>query len=127
MNIPADLKYTKDNEWIRVKGNEAYIGITDFAQSQLGDVVFVEIMQTGREIDQSDSFGTVESVKAVSELFMPVTGTILEANVELENEPELLNTDPYGDGWIIKILLADPSSVNSLLSPKDYEELIKQE
>jgi glycine cleavage system H protein len=127
MNIPADLKYTHDNEWIRVEGDEAYIGITDFAQSQLGDVVFVEIMETGRKIEQSESFGTVESVKTVSELFMPVSGTILEANSELENEPELLNTDPYGDGWIIKIRLADASSVNSLLSPKAYEELIKDE
>jgi glycine cleavage system H protein len=126
MNFPDDLKYTKDHEWIRVSGNDAYIGITDFAQGELGDIVFIDINTVGQEIKHGDLFGTVEAVKTVSDLFMPVSGKVLEVNPKLESNPELVNTDPYGDGWMIKISLANASEANGLLSSADYKKEIGQ-
>src|SRR6195952_1324994 len=107
MNFPAELKYTKDHEWIRVEGNEAYIGITEFAQGELGDIVYIDINTVGQEVAKEEVFGTVEAVKTVSDLFMPLNGTILEVNPKLDSEPELVNSDPYGDGWMVKISLTD--------------------
>ncbi|QJD96470.1 glycine cleavage system protein GcvH [Mucilaginibacter robiniae] len=124
MNFPANLKYTKDHEWIRVEGTEAYIGITEFAQRELGDIVYVDINTIGQEVSQEDVFGTVEAVKTVSDLFMPVTATVQEVNAMLDSQPELVNTDPYGDGWMVKITLTDPTEVDSLLSADDYQLLI---
>ena len=124
MNIPGNLKYTEDHEWIRVEGTEAFVGITEFAQQQLGDVVFVEIETEGEDLGKGDAFGTIEAVKTVSDLFMPVGGTVLEINPLLESAPETVNKDPYGDGWMIKIKVADPSELNDLLSPSAYEETI---
>ncbi|RUA29067.1 MAG: glycine cleavage system protein GcvH [Bacteroidetes bacterium] len=124
MNIPANLKYTKDHEWVRVEGDEAYIGITDFAQRELGDIVYVEVESIDEELDEGEVFGTVEAVKTVSDLFMPVGGTVLEFNEELEDAPESVNEDPYEKGWMIKLKLSDPSSVDNLLSAEDYKELI---
>lgn len=125
MNIPKNLKYTKDHEWIRVEGNEAYIGITDFAQSELGDVVFVEIETEGEHLDKEATFGTVEAVKTVSDIFMPVSGKVLEVNPKLEENPEVVNKDPYGDGWLIKISVDDASELDELLTPEKYEEATK--
>ncbi len=122
MNIPAELKYTKDHEWIKVDGDEAYIGITDFAQGELGDIVYVEIETEGETINAGDVFGTVEAVKTVSDLFMPLEGEVLEVNEKLESEPEIVNNDPYGDGWMIKIKLI--GSVDDLLSADAYKELV---
>jgi len=124
MNIPENLKYTKDHEWVRVKGDEAYIGITDFAQRELGDIVYVEVESIDEELEEGEVFGTVEAVKTVSDLFMPVGGTVLEFNEELEDAPESVNEDPYEKGWMIKLKLSDPSSVDKLLSAEDYKELI---
>lgn len=124
MNIPSSLKYTKDHEWIRIEGDEAYIGITDFAQSELGDIVYVEIETEGEEIETGEVFGTVEAVKTVSDLFMPLTGTVLEVNEELESSPETVNEDPYEKGWMIKISIADASQVDELLSAEQYKEVI---
>jgi glycine cleavage system H protein len=124
MNFPAELKYTKDHEWIKVEGNEAYIGITEFAQSELGDIVYVDIAALGKEVEKDGVFGTIEAVKTVSDLFIPVTGTVLEINPALNNEPELVNSDPYGEGWIVKISIADVSSIDSLLSADDYKAVI---
>lgn len=124
MNFPDNLKYTKDHEWVRVSGNEAYVGITDFAQGELGDIVFIDINTVGQEIKHGDLFGTVEAVKTVSDLFMPVGGKVLEINPKLESNPELVNTDPYGDGWMIKISVKDPSEVNNLLSSTDYKQVV---
>lgn len=124
MNIPADLKYTKDHEWIKIDGTTATIGITDFAQSELGDIVYVDISSVGKEIAQHDVFGTVEAVKTVSDLFMPVSGKVSEFNKSLETGPEKVNSDPYGDGWMIKITLSNPAQVNDLLSAAQYKELI---
>lgn len=124
MNLPEDLKYTKDHEWIRIEGNEAFIGITDFAQKELGDIVYVEIETLGEEVNQHEVFGTVEAVKTVSDLFMPLTGKILEVNPELESEPELVNDDPYNKGWMIKISFSDQSQIEQLLSAQDYKEVI---
>lgn len=124
MNIPANLKYTKDHEWVRVEGDEAFIGITDFAQRELGDIVYVEVETIDEELDEGEVFGTVEAVKTVSDLFMPVGGTVLEFNEELEDAPESVNEDPYEKGWMIKLRLSDPSSVDNLLSAEDYKELI---
>jgi glycine cleavage system H protein len=126
MNFPPELKYTKDHEWIRVDGAEAYIGITAFAQQELGDIVYVDINKTGVVINPEEVFGTIEAVKTVSDLFMPVTGVILEVNKKLDTEPELINTDPYGDGWIIKISLDDPSQIDELLSDSAYKVIIGQ-
>ncbi|TAH43443.1 MAG: glycine cleavage system protein GcvH [Bacteroidetes bacterium] len=124
MNFPENLKYTKDHEWIRVEGNEVVIGITEFAQSELGDIVYVEIETEGDTIDKEAVFGTVEAVKTVSDLFMPVTGKILVFNKDLESEPEAINKDPYGKGWMIRVQMSDSSEVDSLLSAADYKQLI---
>ena len=125
MNVPANLKYTKDHEWIRVEGNEAYVGITDFAQSELGEIVFVDINTVGETLAKEEVFGTVEAVKAVSDLFLPASGEILEQNEALETQPELVNQDPYGEGWMIKIALSDAVQLGSLLDATAYSELIK--
>lgn len=124
MNIPADLKYTKDHEWIRVEGNTAYIGVTDYAQGELGDVVFVEIETKDEELDKEEVFGTIEAVKTVSDLFMPVSGKVTEVNEELENTPDIVNKDPYGKGWLIKIEIADASQLDDLLEASAYEALL---
>jgi len=124
MNFPNELKYTKDHEWIRVEGDTAVIGITEFAQSELGDIVYVDIDTIGETLDQEQVFGTVEAVKTVSDLFMPVSGEILEFNGALETQPELVNKDPYGEGWMVKIKMTDPSQVNNLLTAGSYGELV---
>ena len=121
MNIPSDLKFTKDHEWIRIEGDEAIIGITDFAQRELGDIVFVEIETEGEELDQEEVFGTVEAVKTVSDLFMPISGEVIEFNEKLETNPEVVNEDPYGEGWMIKIRVSDENELNELLSADEYE------
>jgi glycine cleavage system H protein len=124
MNFPQELKYTKDHEWIRVEGNIATIGITDFAQGELGDIVYVDIDTVGETIDHEQVFGTVEAVKTVSDLFMPVSGEIIEFNKALETQPEMVNKDPYGEGWMVKVKISDPSQVNALLSASDYGALV---
>lgn len=124
MNIPKNLKYTKDHEWIKIEGETALVGITDFAQSELGDIVYLEIDTVGETIQKEAVFGTVEAVKTVSDLFMPVSGEIIEKNTSIDSNPEKVNKDPYGDGWIIKIRLSDTSEVNNLLSPEEYEAQI---
>ncbi len=124
MNFPENLKYTKEHEWIKVEGNEALVGITEFATSELGDVVFMEIETLGETLSAGDTFGTVEAVKTVSDLFMPVSGEILEVNPDLESTPELVNQDPYGKGWVIRIKLNDPSELNALLGSEDYKNII---
>ncbi len=121
MNFPAELKYTKDHEWIRVEGDEAVIGITDFAQRELGDIVFVDINTIGEEVAANEVFGTVEAVKTVSDLFMPVTATVLEVNEGIDASPELVNTDPYEEGWIIRVKLSNPADVDTLLSADGYQ------
>lgn len=120
MNIPAELKYTADHEWIRVEGNTAIIGITDFAQRELGDIVFVDISTVGKELKAGDIFGTVEAVKTVSDLFLPVGGTITEVNPGLEGNPEAVNQDPYGEGWMVKMTFSNPDELNSLMSADAY-------
>jgi glycine cleavage system H protein len=125
MKIPAELKYTEDHEWIRVEGDSAIVGITDFAQGELGDVVFVEIETEGEELDKGETFGTVEAVKTVSDLFMPVDGVVSEVNEALADEPELVNKDPYGKGWMIKIKISDQSELENLLSAEDYKKMIE--
>ncbi|MDR1645400.1 MAG: glycine cleavage system protein GcvH [Tannerellaceae bacterium] len=124
MNFPTNLKYTKDHEWIRVEGNEAYVGITDYAQSELGEIVFVDIPTTGETLAKESVFGTIEAVKTVSDLFMPIAGEVLETNPHLEENPELVNEDAYGKGWLIRITVADPAELNELLSAAEYEEII---
>ncbi|MEN8816340.1 MAG: glycine cleavage system protein GcvH [Nonlabens sp.] len=124
MNIPSELKYTKDHEWIKIEGDVAIIGITDFAQSELGDIVYVEVETVDETLDQEEVFGTVEAVKTVSDLFLPLTGEITDFNEKLEDEPELVNTDPYGDGWMIKMKFSDASQIESLLSADAYKELV---
>jgi glycine cleavage system H protein len=124
MNFPSELKYTKDHEWVRVEGNEAVIGITDFAQRELGDIVYIDINTVGDEVEQDEVFGSVEAVKTVSDLFMPVTGTINEVNAALNDNPELVNSDPYGDGWMVKVTLADAASVDGLLDAAAYQTLV---
>lgn len=124
MNIPKDLKYTKDHEWILIEGDMATVGITDFAQSELGDIVYVEVETTGEDLDNEAVFGTVEAVKTVSDLFMPVSGTIESFNEELEGTPELVNEDPYGNGWMIKIKLKNLDEIDSLLDSEGYEKLL---
>lgn len=121
MNIDANLKYTSDHEWVKLEGDLATIGITDFAQSELGDIVYLEIETEGEELEKGEVFGSVEAVKTVSDLFMPVTGKVLEVNSKLEDSPEIVNDDPYGEGWLIKIKVADPSDVNALMDAKAYE------
>ncbi len=124
MNFPTDLKYTKDHEWIRVEGDVAYVGITDYAQSELGEIVFVDITTEGETVAKEESFGTIEAVKTVSDLFMPVSGEVLEVNPELEEAPELVNEDAYGKGWLIKISMSDASELDDLLSADEYQQLI---
>jgi glycine cleavage system H protein len=124
MNIPSELKYTKDHEWVRVDGDIATIGITDFAQSELGDIVYVEIETVGESVDKEAVFGTVEAVKTVSDLFMPLTGEVLELNDALEGNPELVNSDPYGEGWMVKIKVSDASQISDLLDAAAYGALI---
>jgi glycine cleavage system H protein len=124
MNIPSELKYTKDHEWVKIDGDTATVGITDFAQSELGDIVYVEVETLDESLDKEEVFGTVEAVKTVSDLFLPLSGEIVEFNESLEDEPEKVNTDPYGDGWMIKIKISDPSEVDGLMSADDYKELI---
>ncbi len=124
MIFPTELKYTKDHEWIRVEGDVAYVGITDFAQSELGEIVYVDITTEGETVESEETFGTIEAVKTVSDLFMPVTGEVLEVNAELEDAPELINEDAYGKGWLIKVAVADPAQVNELLSAEEYQQLI---
>ena len=124
MNIPAELKYTKDHEWIKIEDGVAIVGITDFAQKELGDIVYVDVDTLDEEVDKDEVFGTVEAVKTVSDLFMPLTGEVAEFNEKLEDDPELVNTDPYGDGWMIKINIKDDSEVEGLLSVEAYKELI---
>ncbi|MEI6754899.1 MAG: glycine cleavage system protein GcvH [Paludibacter sp.] len=124
MSVPANLKYTKEHEWIRVEGNEAYVGITDFAQSELGEIVFVEVETVGETLSEGEVFGTVEAVKTVSDLYLPVDAKILEFNEELEDVPELVNDDPYGKGWMVKIEISDATQLDSLISAADYEALI---
>jgi glycine cleavage system H protein len=121
MTFPENLKYTAEHEWIRVEGNEAYVGITDFAQSELGDIVFVDINSQGQAIEKDAIFGSVEAVKTVSDLFLPVSGTILEINPELNNAPELVNTDPYGKGWMVKISLGNPAEAEGLMNSETYK------
>lgn len=124
MNFPADLKYTKDHEWVKINGSEATIGITDFAQRELGDIVYVDVNTIGETVDKEAVFGTVEAVKTVSDLFMPLTGEVLEMNKDIDSAPESVNQDPYGKGWMIKIKITNPSELDSLLSVDDYKKLI---
>ena len=124
MHIPEELKYTKDHEWARIDGDVATIGITDYAQSELGDIVYVELPEVGFETKQMESFGTIEAVKAVSDLFAPLSGEVVEVNNNLADQPEIMNKDPYGDGWIIKIRVSNKSELDGLLDKAKYEELI---
>ena len=124
MNIPANLKYSNDHEWVRVEGNEAFVGITDFAQGQLGDIVFVDVPTVGESLGQNEVFGSIEAVKTVSDAFLPVSGEILEFNEALENDPALVNKDPHGEGRIIKVNMANPAEVDTLLSADDYAKLV---
>ncbi len=124
MNFPENLKYSKDHEWIKLDGDTALVGITEFAQSELGEIVYVDVTTEGETIDKDGVFGSVEAVKTVSDLLMPVTGEVLEVNAELEDKPELINEDPYGKGWIIKIAVSDSAQLDSLLSAADYKSLI---
>ena len=124
MNIPSELKYTKDHEWVRVEGDIATVGITDFAQGELGDIVYVEVETLDETLDKEEVFGTVEAVKTVSDLFLPLSGEIIEFNEALEETPEVVNTDPYGDGWMIRIRLKDSKEIGELLSDEQYKELI---
>ena len=124
MNIPQELKYTKDHEWIRIDGDVATIGVTDFAQHELGDIVFVDINAIGKELNAGDVFGTVEAVKTVSDLFLPVAGTITEINAGLESAPEKVNTDPYGDGWMVKMTIKDAGEIASLLDADAYSNIV---
>lgn len=124
MNIPTDLKYTKDHEWIRVEGDTATVGITDFAQGELGDIVFVDIKSEGQALDSEAVFGTVEAVKTVSDLFMPVSGTVTEVNPALASDAAVVNSDPYGAGWMVRVKLSDPAQVDGLLSADAYKEIV---
>lgn len=124
MNIPADLKYTNDHEWVKVDGDVATIGITDFAQGELGDIVYVEVETEGESLDKEETFGTVEAVKTVSDLFMPISGEVIEFNEGLESQPELVNQEPYEGGWMVKVKIADASELEDLLSAEDYQNVI---
>ena len=124
MNIPAELKYTKDHEWVKIDGDIATIGVTEFAQSELGDIVYVEIETIGETIEQEEVFGSVEAVKTVSDLFMPLSGELLDFNENLESNPELVNSDPYGEGWMIKVKISDASQIDNLLDAAAYEGII---
>lgn len=124
MNTPAELKYTKDHEWVKIEGDTATVGITDFAQSELGDIVFVDVDSLEEELSEGEVFGSVEAVKTVSDLYLPVSGTVVEFNEKLEEQPELVNSDPYGEGWIIKVRLAEDADQSGLLSAEDYQALL---
>jgi glycine cleavage system H protein len=124
MNFPENLKYSKDHEWVRIEGENAYVGITAFAQGELGDIVFVDVDAEGEQLDKDEVFGTIEAVKTVSDLFMPVGGEVLEFNTKLEDEPELINTDSYGDGWVVKITIADASELDHLMDNVSYQEMV---
>ena len=124
MNVPENCKYTEKHEWVRVDGDNAYVGITDYAQGELGDIVYIEIETEGEKIAKGEIYGTIEAVKTVSDMFMPLSGEVLEFNAKLEEDAELVNKDPYGDGWMIKITIENPSDLDSLLSPEQYKELI---
>jgi glycine cleavage system H protein len=124
MNVPDSLKYTKDHEWLRVEGDHAYAGITDFAQGELGDIVFIEIETVGETLKKEEVFGTIEAVKTVSDMFMPVSGEVLEVNPALEESPEVVNKDPYGKGWMIKIKMTHPEELDDLLTAEDYKALL---
>jgi glycine cleavage system H protein len=124
MNIPSDLQYTKDHEWVKVEGDLAIVGITDFAQGELGDIVYVEVETVDETLGKDEVFGSVEAVKTVSDLFLPLSGEIIEFNEALEDEPEKVNSDPYGEGWMVKIKISDIAEISDLLSDKDYKELI---
>ena len=126
MNIPAELKYTKDHEWIQIEGNIATVGITDFAQGELGDIVYVDVDTLDDTVEEGDVFGSVEAVKTVSDLFMPLSGEVIEFNETLEDEPELVNTDPYGKGWMIKIEISDNTQIENLLNAEAYQKLVKE-
>jgi len=124
MNIPDELKYTKDHEWIKVEGDTATIGVTDFAQNELGDIVYIEVNTVGESLEQEETFGTIEAVKTVSDLFMPVSGEVVEFNDNLESNPEIVNKDPYGDGWIVKIKITNTDELNDLLDAAAYKDLL---
>jgi len=124
MNIPQELKYTKDHEWVKIDGDVATVGVTDFAQGELGDIVYVEVETLGETLERDEVFGTVEAVKTVSDLFLPLAGEILEFNESLENTPENVNSDPYGEGWMIKLKISDQSQISGLLSPEEYKDII---
>jgi len=124
MNIPGNLRYTKDHEWLRLEGKTAVVGITDFAQNELGDIVFIEVETIGENLDKEETFGTIEAVKTVSDMFMPVAGEVVEFNEALSEKPEKVNKDPYGEGWIVKIKVDDPSQVGELLDAAQYKELV---
>ncbi len=124
MNVPGELKYSKEHEWVKVDGDIAYVGVTDFAQSELGDIVFVEIDTVGDSIDANEIFGTIEAVKTVSDLFMPVSGEVLECNEKLEDDPELVNSDAYGEGWLVKIKLSKPEELDGLMDAAAYKDMI---
>ncbi|HLO59652.1 MAG TPA: glycine cleavage system protein GcvH [Bacteroidales bacterium] len=124
MNIPADLRYTNDHEWIRISGTNAYVGITDFAQGELGDIVFVEIETVGDHLQKGSTFGTIEAVKTVSDLFIPVSGKVLEVNGKINDVPDVINKDPYGEGWLIKMEVDNPADVNELLDAKAYAAML---
>jgi len=124
MNVPENLLYTEEHEWIKVDGNFAYIGITDYAQSELGDIVFVELPNKDDEFEKNDVFGTIEAVKTLADLFLPVSGKIVDININIEDNPELINSEPYGDGWLVKISITDSNEINDVLSPEDYKKII---
>ncbi len=125
MKYPDNIKYTKDHEWVKINGDEVYVGITDFAQNELGDIVFIEVDTVGETLDKEEAFGTIEAVKTVSDMFMPVSGEVLEFNEELENSPDIINKDPYGEGWIIKIKLTDKAELDELLSAEEYKKSVE--
>ena len=124
MNIPDNLKYTNDHEWIKIDGDNVYVGITDYAQKELGDIVFIEVETEGESLQKGDTFGTIEAVKTVSDMYMPISGEVVELNSKLEDEPEIINNAPYGDGWIIKIAIKDKAELEKLMSAKEYTKLI---
>lgn len=124
MNIPVHLKYTKDHEWVSIDGDVATVGITDFAQKELGDIVFLDITSIGKEVKQNDIFGSIEAVKTVSDLFMPITGTVLSVNSNLDSDPQLVNSDPYGEGWMVEISISNLSEIEGLLSADQYQEIV---
>ena len=126
MNVPVDLKYTKEHEWVKTEGNIVTVGITDWAQGELGDIVFVELPEVGADVEQTEPFGTIEAVKAVSEIYSPVTGKVVEVNATLEDDPMVINRDPYGDGWMLKVELSDTAQLGSLLDAEGYTVLIKE-